>query len=786
MSHMRMRRKSMRTAAAITLVVGVVASTSAIDSVVSATPTQAPLSKSGSNALDVTVGETVALTTDQEGNVTPLNLYLVNGQVSGDGSGAVTVPTGTGSQSETQQVDSTPGQVGNFFKFGGTYKGDLPVSVTTSVKVDGQSVEANQGYSLNGDVEITFSATNKTSRNQTITFTDIYGETKSKEVDIPVPFGDSLSVTFGSGWDVVDAGTGTKKTTGTGTQINATMVLFPVLAGIMGGTTQSVTVKARAQNANLPSAAHTIVPINLEQYQDGSLLTLAPKAEQQILEPAAGLLGSTIDEVLLATHIISGYTSGFRKLDSDYIDPLVQDIEKLNVNPKTVNQGITGLAKGLAELGVVLEGDATAKGEIAGVILQISKYVGKNLTETIEWLGQVVEQVGPDATQAAEGLASLNTILQTLDIDQLNADVQTIDAMCQTVGATSSFYAYATPLLPPKPPAGAGQAALAAAIKASSGAKKTTLTNLQAKLDSQSTQSYDKKLWQFRNQMPANLKFLGASAACDVSGNIMVPVAAAADEIAPALGPASTALAAFGNFAESPAAKELNDKVLAGVAQLDKLLDNSCSNSQIIGPIQDAIKKYTIANLEPHVVEIIESILKNCGVAQVLEFFGSVDLTLAEVTTKASKFLGNARKDVPKVAAGVKKIQNVAGIAGRVFDAIPGVGDLVVGKVDAAALGLGAKGKDGLVKISDLAAELQASLIAMNERGLAGDGAPYGNATLAAGTNGKIANYATYQITTEEAVPYARSWGTSIGLAVVFLLLALGLGTYLFRRRINP
>ena len=47
----------------------------------------------------------------------------------------------------------------------------------------------------------------------------------------------------------------------------------------------------------------------------------------------------------------------------------------------------------------------------------------------------------------------------------------------------------------------------------------------------------------------------------------------------------------------------------------------------------------------------------------------------------------------------------------------------------------------------------------MNERGIAGDGAPYGNSTLAPGTNGKITNYATYQITTEEASPYARSWG---------------------------
>ncbi len=800
-----MKRKSLRSAAAVAIAVAVVAGTSAIDSTVSASPRQAPAASGGSSALDVTVGETVAVTTDQEGNTTPLNLYLVNGQVSGNGSGSVTIPTGTGAQNETQQVSSTSGQVDNFFKFGGAYNGDMPISVTTTVKVDGQPVAANQGFNLNGNVEITYSATNKTSRMQTITFTDIYGETKSKEVDIPVPFGDSLAVTFGDGWDIVDTGTAAKKTTGNGTTLTATMVLFPVLSGVIGGTTQSVTVKARAQNANLPSATHTVVPINLERYQSGSMLKLAPQAEQKILEPAAGLLGSTIEEVLLATHIISGYTSGFRKLDSDYIDPLVRDIEKLKVNPKVVNQGITALADGLADLGTVLEGDAEAKGEIADVILRIANYIGKDLTATIKWLGQVVLAVGPDAASASKGLANLNTILQDPKIAALEAGVPIIADMCKTVGAaavpgisvggTSTFYGYPKALLFARPTS-PGYAALDAAIKKSSGANKTTLVALQTKLDAQSTASFNKTLWLVLDKLPAgpppqtnpDLRFLALSAACGVSGPIMVPAVDGAAKIQKYLGPASIALADFAKFAGSPLAKELNNEILAAVEWFDKRLDNPCSNSQIINPIQAAIKKYGIENLNQKKVQValIWAILQNCGAAQVMEFFGSVDLTLAGVSTKASKFLTGAEKDVPKVVAGVKKVQNLSGMAGRVLDAIPGIGDLVANKVDTAALGLGGKGKDALIQVSDLAAQLQASLIAMNARGLAGDGAPYGNSTLAAGTSGKIANYSTYQITTEEAVPYTRSWGTSIGLAVVFLLLALGLGTYLFRRRINP
>ena len=42
-----------------------------------------------------------------------------------------------------------------------------------------------------------------------------------------------------------------------------------------------------------------------------------------------------------------------------------------------------------------------------------------------------------------------------------------------------------------------------------------------------------------------------------------------------------------------------------------------------------------------------------------------------------------------------------------------------------------------------------------------------------------------YQITQEAAQPYASSWLAGVGLALVFLLLAVGLGTVLYRRRRN-
>ena len=136
----------------------------------------------------------------------------------------------------------------------------------------------------------------------------------------------------------------------------------------------------------------------------------------------------------------------------------------------------------------------------------------------------------------------------------------------------------------------------------------------------------------------------------------------------------------FAAFAASPQLKTLEAEVLADVNKLNLILNNpSCTNAEIIGPIEAAIKKYGIANLEKNAVPIVQAILKNCGLVQVMEFFGGVDLTISDVSTGAATLLRNLSKDTLKVVNGVNKVKNLAGIAGRVFDAIPGIGDLVQG-----------------------------------------------------------------------------------------------------------
>ena len=97
------KRRVVRSVVAVALVAGVVAATGGVDSAVSATQMSSPTASSTS-PLDVVVGETVAVTTDPSGSTTPLNVYLLNGQVSGNGSGDVVVPTGPNNQTQNQSV----------------------------------------------------------------------------------------------------------------------------------------------------------------------------------------------------------------------------------------------------------------------------------------------------------------------------------------------------------------------------------------------------------------------------------------------------------------------------------------------------------------------------------------------------------------------------------------------------------------------------------------------------------------------------------------------------------
>ncbi len=778
-------------------------------------------STAGKDPLKVVVGETVAVTTDQTGNLSPLNLYLINGQVSGQGTGTVQIPTGNGGY-KTEDVNNSSGEVSNFFSLAGSYHGNLPVTAKTELTVNGKTVDPNQGYNLTGDVVIKYVVTNHTSRQQEISYTNIYGSKQKKTVNIPVPFGDSYSVTFGQGWDITDPGTMSMKTTPTGTALSATLVLFPV--GPALGTTQSVTIKATADNATLPATTHTVVPVPLNVYEGGLALKAIPAIENALLPPVNSILTGATNELISAANLLSGFTGGFESLDTNYINPLVADIDKLYVNPASLSKKLQNLTDGLDELGGLLAVDSAAKNAIAALFVKLSKFVEVNLEDLVKWLGQFLTSVAPSATEASTALTGLNSVLGSVNPTDLTAATRTMKQACDSVGPTSQYYGYPGLPVPLVGPYGGGDGANALNKGISNGTPLigkpkpyvATLKTLKAQLDAQAAgtllpedlylaatllpilpsiptalipakyQDIIKKIENIPPEIQAALEaFLvqpGCKPTVTFADDVFVPLSKAWGKVGPDVAKLAGALEALAKLAASPNAAKVYNTALVDLGKLGSVLSNpGCTTADLFNPIQSALKTYGAAGIKAHIGDVLKQIFSKCGLAQIVTFFGDFDAVLGKSLVKLGAIVNSAQKDVPKIAGGVTKLKDIANLVGKVFDEIPAVGQEVADKIIGGADTIDSKGTTAIGAISDAAAQVQASLLAMNERGLAGDGAPYGNAK---GPN--TSTISAYQITVAPATPNTRNWTTSIVVAAVFLVLALGLGTFLYRRRIRP
>ncbi|MEI6620409.1 MAG: hypothetical protein WCP28_00690 [Actinomycetes bacterium] len=746
-----------------------------------------PASSPSANQLQVTVGKTVALTTDQNGNQTPLNLLLINGQVSGQGSGQVNIPTSP-TNSKTVDVSSSGGQVQNFFSLAGTYGGQFPVTVATQATVNGQKIDPDKGFGLNGDVEVSYVFTNHTSRQQTITYKNIYGVTTSTTVDVPVPFGSVFTVAFGNGWRIEDPGTMSLKTTPDGSKLSATVVLFPIIKGV-GGTTQTVTIKAKADNANLPATNATIVPIDLSTYMGGLALDLVPGVNAKLLNPANSAISEALGQVVGVAQLISGYTAGYQSLATDYIDPVVKQVEKINVDPDSLTTLLTQLSKGLTQLSTLMSANSSAQKYVAGLLNTLSKSMTSDLVPLAKWLGKVAVELGPAAADAAKALASLNTVFGRPEFGQLPANVGVVQPVCDGVSATTAYYGYVNQIPVVGPVGSPGAAAVADAIK--SGKKQhwvADLKTLQSQLDAQSTGNLlSKDLWLAAGLLPekwTKIKpFLRDSACTTVLGitsKTLVPLAKVWDpakmtELAALLTKLSVEV-------QDPAVQKGFTVALQAIDTFAKVLSNTaCKPGDIMNPIVAALKKYGVAGIKSQLKPIAKQILSHCGLSQLVGLLSGADQEVAKVSAALAPVVTAATAEVPIVVNAVDKAKGAVGLGGKFFDSIPGLGRKIADAITGLGSKYGDKADGGLAKVSDFAAQLQATLVAMNARTAAGDGAPYGNAT--GPSNQNTQTITAYQITMQEASPYVRDWTISIVMAAISLLIAIGGTAYFYRRR---
>lgn len=758
---------------------------------------RSPSVATGDN-LQVTIGKTVAVTTDQSGNNTPFNIMLVNGQISGQGSGQVDIPMGPAGD-KTVNFNSTSGEVKNFFDFGGFYTGDMPVTIKTELKVNGESVDPNQGYDLNGDVEVTYQFTNHTSRKQEISYKNIYGTETKKEVDVPVPFGASFATTFGPGWSVRDAKGMTMQTRPTGAQLAATVILFPILEGVVGGTTQSLTINATAENASLPPTKSTVVPIDLSTYQGGLALKAVPMVQEDLLSPINSMLGGAIGQITSAAQLISGYAGALQTLDTGYIQPVIDEIESVKVNPQNLYRDLDSLGRGLDRFAGLMAANDAAQQQIGAMLTDIAKIVGVDTVKIVDWFATAIKQAGPKAQQAAKGLRGLNKVMAALDAGKLTTDAATLKQTCDVVGPTSEFYGFlpltVTYVVPiPITDGSPGANALQQVIKDNTpwiGQPPQwvkNLTKLQTQLNTQSSQTLlpsilSALLPQYEDLKPWQKALLQAPA-CETVGalvtDLIVPLAGEWNtEVAPKVKDLALILDVIADFAASPLAKKIHAVVDEDLGKLSKVLSNDkCTPADIIDPLIAAIEKYGAAGIARHLVDVLKEVFsRGCGIAQIIEFFGAVDGVIGKAAAKFATLIDSAKSDVPVIVDGVEKVQGLADVLGSAVAGIPGLADMVAGKIAGAGEEGETMGDEALTKISDFAGQLGATLDAMSARTTAGDGAPYGGAK-----GPDTETLAAYQITMQEASPYGRTWAVGVVLSVVFLIVAVGVGTFLYRR----
>lgn len=747
-----------------------------------------PASTQSAAGLDVVVGKTVALTTDQKGNHTPLNIMLINGQVSGQGQGQVVIPTGPNA-TKAMDVQSSPGQVSDFFALGGSYGGDLPVTISTELTVDGKQVDPDQGYNLNGDVEIKYTFVNHTSRKEKITYKDTFGKERTKQVEVPLPFGDSFAVTFGDGWSVTDAGSMAKSTTPFGTQLTTSVILFPIVQGLVGGTTQTLTIKAKAENASLPSAKNTMVPVRLSEFYKGLILEVAPVVQTDLLPALDSTLLGVTGNVASIASLISGYTAGFQSLAVDHIDPLVSQIESVNVSESGLSSSLASLSSGLTRLGKLMVANAGAQDRVARLITAFANALGIDAPKLVKWLGMVVTDLADQAPQAAKGLTKLKDAIDATDLPTLSANAATMNNACGPIAPLSAFYG------PDSVAVGEGAKALQTAISDGSHWPRANepwvkpLKSLQAALDAEANGTLiDGSKYatiQSLDKIPPKVKAALLAPVCQTLGTLTTDVVVPylADNWPMISGDITLLVAgldALSDFAKSPAAKKAYNGALKDLKILSELLSNdSCTVRDVINPIISAIERYGVAGIKAHMLEVLEGVFSDCGLAQIVEFFGDFDRLLGLALGQLGEIVDGAQADVPVIVNGVDKVKGLAGLAGTAFDAIPGlgaeIGQLIM-SYDSAAEGMA---EGGIEKVSAYVGELGATLQAMDARVTAGDGMPGGAATGVP----NLKNYASYQITMSAAEPNKRDWAATGVLAVIFLVIGAGVGTVLYRRR---
>jgi hypothetical protein len=331
-------------------------------------------SQSVSNDFAINVGKTLSITTDAAGSLSAAGLYSTT-DVAGTGTDTVTVPMGpnrtvnlssfgplqTDGDSIVYDIDNSGQQIQQLVAGGGQFTEQLPVELDIVMKVDGEEVDINSATDITGDVEITYKLINNTARKETVTYTDVNGASQQLKTTIAVPFAAHIDVTFGSGWANISAPFANLGFSA-GVTLSGDTAMAP--SAVNPDPNGKMTMTARAEGASFPASKLRVTPKDTS----GSISSAADSLAETSAELTNALEGQALPLLLKAQSGLGNIGIQVDDLLVEKVDPVLDLLSKLKLDPDSVNSELDAAGTTLAQLGALLLG-ANAIGEDAGVLL---------------------------------------------------------------------------------------------------------------------------------------------------------------------------------------------------------------------------------------------------------------------------------------------------------------------------------------------------------------------------------------------------------------------------------
>lgn len=692
----------------------------------------AEAARSSQPGLSVTVGNAVTIEQSADGQPAT-TMFVTNAQVSGAGYGNIVIPVGTDAVKQVPseargvtEADSLvyylsprlPDEVQSMQAHIGTYAGSMPITVSTSVSLDGKQVDPQSTQSLSGDVKITYTVTNTTGRTQSIVYRDATGREQSAQQVVPVPFVVSFKTTLGSGWARVESSGSELGSTDEGQLATGLLVMFPPL----GEATQTVEISARADHAHLPTATFEAMPLDLDDVAGGQAGTDVQKAAAGAQSAAA-----TAARTLAFQMQLQQLSEAIDEANRTYVLPLVAKVDEDRIPVDRTMKVVTTSSKAVKTAGdlAVLSGVLTDNArKVVDELAETSLKSDKQIKEQAERLRVIAALASAEAARLETEVVPRVRLI-TAEAQELGTlDPDALKAACSHATDTNNVW---------RGLSNSEKAAVAGALGSPLGERLVGALELQSgDSGGSASSSYNA------------LKLICPEFA-DSAQLLTQTIAAANLDLR--MSQSVTLMTAMGRKAATAADR------LDAIAELQK-------------------KRVELKLVKPCKIADADPDLSGCGLSEQLRRLSKADTDIGKIIDEALRpAVRRLLTIIPQTIALEKYVDEQS----RALADAAVKTSLSVDEYSRAVGGLQQAETAASTKSESMANNLSltaATIRAMDERVKAGDGAPFGNATGTGAAQGNVTTLAAWRIMVAGVSGAQTSTERSIALALLLMISA--------------